>query len=540
MKTTCQKALRGVVLGSLISVSMVSVSPAQDASADRQELETLRQTTLKLIELMVQSGIITQEKAETLLREARRNAVLGNAPGADGKGKEKVVRVPYVPQHVRDEMKDEIRQDVVAQAKKERWGEPGALPEWLNRFTFYGDVRLRYQYNQMSQGNGLYVNVQDTNAGNGVAILNTTESSDLWRIRARLGFDARVSDWSTAGLRLATGSSSNPVSDNQTLGNTFNRQNFALDRAYIRLDPAPWFSFVGGRFANPFFSSDLVWDEDLNFEGIAATLKPSWRAGSNFFFTVGAFPLEHFDCTNTTQVPDCGKDKWLYGAQAGMEQALAGDSRVKVGLALYDFRDISGSLNDPVVDPSNRSSIPKYMQRGNSVFNVVTAVGANPLLGLAPDYRELNLTASFDAPVGNGLHMNLLADFVKNIGYDADKIRARTGGAPPVVAGEVGSEFEPRTKGYQARLTVGRDKIAKFGDWQVSGGYKYLERDAVVDAFTDSDFHLGGTDAKGWILGGSYGLANNTWLRARWLSANEIDGPPLSIDVLQIDLNAKF
>jgi hypothetical protein len=142
--------------------------------------------------------------------------------------------------------------------------------------------------------------------------------------------------------------------------------------------------------------------------------------------------------------------------------------------------------------------------------------------------------------MGNGLHVNLLADFVKNIGYDADRIRARTGGAPPVVAGQVGSEFEPRTKGYQARLTLGRERIEKFGDWQVSGGYKYLERDAVVDAFTDSDFHLGGTDAKGWILGGSYGLARNTWLRARWLSANEIDGPPLAIDVLQLDLNAKF
>ncbi|MFN0040753.1 MAG: putative porin, partial [Burkholderiales bacterium] len=37
-----------------------------------------------------------------------------------------------------------------------------------------------------------------------------------------------------------------------------------------------------------------------------------------------------------------------------------------------------------------------------------------------------------------------------------------------------------------------------------------------------------------------YGLGANAWIRARWLSANEIDGPPLSIDVLQVDLNAKF
>lgn len=530
-----------IILPALLAGLWTIAAQAQEAGNDRQELEALRQTTMKLIELMVQSGLITQEKAEELLREAKRNAAQAPAaaPGTENKEKEKVVRVPYVPQFVRDEMKEEIRQEVVAQAKKERWGEPGALPEWLNRFTFYGDVRVRYQYNQQSSGNGFYLNAQDTNTGGDVFFLNTTENSELWRIRARLGVDAKVADWVTAGLRLSTGSNADPVSDNQTLGNTFNRNNFALDRAYIRIDPYPWFSFSAGRFQNPFFYSDLVWDEDLNFEGLAATVRPAIQPGTNLFFTLGAFPLEHFDCTNTTQIPDCSKDKWIYGAQAGIEHKLPDASRLKVGLALYDFKDISGSLNDPVVDPANRASIPKFMQRGNSVFNVVTN-GGNPLLGLAPDYQELNLTATYDAPIFSSLHMTLLADFVKNIGYDADKIRARTGGTAPIVAGLAGSEFTPRTKGYQARLTVGREKIEKFGDWQVSGGYKYLERDAVVDAFTDSDFHLGGTDAKGWILGGSYGLANNTWLRARWLSASEIDGPPLSIDVLQLDLNAKF
>lgn len=80
----------------------------------------------------------------------------------------------------------------------------------------------------------------------------------------------------------------------------------------------------------------------------------------------------------------------------------------------------------------------------------------------------------------------------------------------------------------------------KKGDWQVYGAYKRLGSDAVVDAYTDSDFHLGGTDAKGWILGGNYGLDKNAWLSVRWLSANEITGLPLAIDVLMLDLNAKF
>jgi hypothetical protein len=62
----------------------------------------------------------------------------------------------------------------------------------------------------------------------------------------------------------------------------------------------------------------------------------------------------------------------------------------------------------------------------------------------------------------------------------------------------------------------------------------------VVDAFTDPDFHLGGTNAKGWVLGTDLGLLKNTWLTVRWLTADEISGPPLAIDVLQVDVNARF
>ena len=62
----------------------------------------------------------------------------------------------------------------------------------------------------------------------------------------------------------------------------------------------------------------------------------------------------------------------------------------------------------------------------------------------------------------------------------------------------------------------------------------------MLDAFTDSDFHLGGTNAKGFMIGGSYALYKNTWLSARWMSSDEISGLPLSVDVFQLDLNAKF
>jgi hypothetical protein len=94
--------------------------------------------------------------------------------------------------------------------------------------------------------------------------------------------------------------------------------------------------------------------------------------------------------------------------------------------------------------------------------------------------------------------------------------------------------------GYLGQLLVGREKVTKAGQWNVTAAYRYLESDAVLDALADSDFHLGGTNAKGYIIGGTYGLFDSVSLGGRWLSANEISGEPFAIDVLQVDLQVKF
>ncbi len=129
----------------------------------------------------------------------------------------------------------------------------------------------------------------------------------------------------------------------------------------------------------------------------------------------------------------------------------------------------------------------------------------------------------------NPVHVIMTGDYVRNIGFDANDILLRTG-----------NTYSKENQGFMAKLAVGMPETVKKNDWQLFAAYKRLAADAVMDAYTDSNFHLGGTDAKGWIAGGSYGLDKNTWLRLRWFSANEISGAPLAIDVLIIDLNAKF
>ena len=100
--------------------------------------------------------------------------------------------------------------------------------------------------------------------------------------------------------------------------------------------------------------------------------------------------------------------------------------------------------------------------------------------------------------------------------------------------------MQRRTNGYQTELSFGTPTVLTAGTWRALVGYRYLQRDAVLDAYTESDFHGGGTDATGYYFVGDVGLANRLWMRVRYLSSNAIDGPTLGIDTIQLDLNTRF
>jgi hypothetical protein len=141
----------------------------------------------------------------------------------------------------------------------------------------------------------------------------------------------------------------------------------------------------------------------------------------------------------------------------------------------------------------------------------------------------VNLNANYSATLGR-YTVALVADAVKNVGYNTAEVTAN-----------FGQYQAPRVNGYQAEASFGTPGVTSgFGTWRGSIGYRYLQRDAVIDAFTDSDFHFGGTDATGYYLTGEMGLTKNVWMRLRYMSANAIDGPQLAIDTVQLDLNTQF
>lgn len=505
--------------------SALSLSATCAYAGDREELESLRETTRALTQILLEKGLIAPDKAEQLLKQAAAPAPADTPAPVDPKS----IRVQYVPEAMKKEMRDQIKTEVLAQAKTERWGEPGALPDWLKRISWEGDIRLRLQQD-------LFPNTDPANVPaavaqlNGLNINNTTDDRSRLRVRARLGMQAKISDSITAGMRLTTGgtgSGSDPVSTNQTLGNYGTRYTLGLDRAFVSYSPKPWLLLTGGRIANPFFmSTDLVWSENINFEGVAVRLRPTFNDNAKGFFTIGAFPIQDIEPTPTSDATS----KWLYGYQAGLDLGFGKANSARISLGLFDFHNTEG-IRNPVLDTHTYDqTAPAFRQRGNSVFNIANSTDPNvTLFGLASKFREINLSTSIDLANFDPVHVLLDADFVRNIGFDHAEILARTG-----------LDLEENTNGYQGKITVGMPKLKKPGDWQGFVGYRYVGADAVLDAFTDSDFHLGGTNTQGYFLGARYAFEQNTSVSGRWMSAKEITGWPLSIDVFQLDLNTSF
>jgi hypothetical protein len=145
------------------------------------------------------------------------------------------------------------------------------------------------------------------------------------------------------------------------------------------------------------------------------------------------------------------------------------------------------------------------------------------------------------------------ADYVRNLAY-APSVAFRycqAYGVEPVTnfnapppgtncAEAAANYYKSGPNAAMGRVTFGDPVIKSRWDWNVIAGYKYIQPDALLDSLNDSDFYLGGTNAKGYFVKGSLGIYDNTWLQARWFSANQVYGPPLAIDVFEFDLNVTF
>lgn len=550
----------------ILILSFLMVVGSMSHADEKEDLLVIRNTVVNLLQQLVEQGVMSPEQAKQLVETAKQSAETEvKEIKAEQVVAEDTVRVQYVPEivkqeireQVRNELRAEVTKDVLKHAEVNRWGVKDALPGWINRIKINGDLRLRAEGEYQDQDNSLlYVNANDNDGT--PTILDTQNDRERTRVRMRLAVNAKVNNKIDAGIRLTSGDTSDPVSTNQTLGNSGSRYDVTIDRAFLRYngvndDGYNWLTLTGGRIANPWFSTDLVWDSDLSFEGFAATARHNFSGGDSLysltesnkevFLTMGAFPLEEFS--------ESANDTWLYGAQIGGSVNFSNQNSIKVGAAYYYYDDI-------VVDqaPLGSASVfdfraPQNLGQGNTYVEIQDPDPREPdiLLGYASDFELVGLTTKIDLSTFAPYRLSLTGEYFENIGYDSGD-----------VADLLGFEVKKETTAYQMRVDFGWPQVNLAGNWKAYAAYKYIERDALLASFTDSDFHGGGTDAEGYILGFDYGLGKNAWLSLKWISTDEIDGPDFrgnfvcselnnsnpantcqyKYDRAQFDINAKF
>jgi hypothetical protein len=606
-----------------LSVAIGGPALAQPAAAPPLPSESL---AVNLVQLLVKQGVISRTAADVLLKQAEQETLQAKAAaeaaaaantassqtaqalsaaglpapaspvvvadGAPGRGTALpppapgVYRVPYIPQIVRDQIRDEVRTEVLQQAKAEGWAAPDQVPSWVNHLKLSGDVRFRDEFDLYSKSNatGLidYATLNsngptdinpDTNP-NGLPYLNTRNSkyNNLY-LRARLGVDADFGDTFGASIRLASGNTNGPQSTSALLSNDFGKKSIWLDRAYLWMRPIEPVELDLGRMPDPFQTTDLLYSDDLNFDGADARLSYAIpRRDLNVSLVGGAFPLGYqngnFPSDAVSKEPQ--RESWLYAAQLGLDWETVRFAW-RVAGAYYDFNHVRGELSEPCAtylgerQCSTDFTVPPFLGYGNTLF-LIRNIAPNPsqasyampqLVGLRFGYQLADLTTNFDYRLDLTKHLLFTAEYVRNTAYnphDACRdaplglpvnniIPSPAGNTDPCdapTAGDTKAVLHSGPNAWMARLLYGDLDPTRFGQWNIAVGYRYIEPDALLDGFNSADFHLGGTNAQGYVITGTVGLFGRAYLQARWFSANEVFGPPLTIDVLQLDMHVRF
>jgi hypothetical protein len=587
------------------SAGAIPLATGSAAPADAAPESRTASFALALVNRLVQRGLLTKADADDLIKEAHDEAAAEHAQAqaetsaavqaavsqVEQRQAEAVppplepgaFSVHYIPSTVKDELRDDVEQAVMKQARDERWAAPNAVPQWTKLLRFTADVRTRYEADILPPGNantGEFPNFNSINTGAPFDTAGTTfspqydvdQSRNQFRIRARLGVEADLDNGWTMGIRLATGQNDSPVSENQTVGlanngqgGDFSKYAVWLDRAFLKYEvggaPDKNLMFEAGRFDNPFLSTPIIWANDLAFDGLVLQGRYKILPTLTPFLTVGAFPVFNTDFNFASNQPAkySSEDKYLFAAQLGAGWNISKDFNLKAAGALYYFDNISGKLSSPFTPLSSSDqgdtddSRPAFAQNGNTYFPIrdIVPTAANDFgttdqfqyYGLAAKFQDLDFYGALNYDHFAPFRVTLAGEFIKNLAFDAASIGAVAvnNRASNTSSGALGG-FAGGDTAWIITLTAGSVALEKFGDWNVDLGYRYVESDAVVDGFNDTSFGtpLSGTNLKGFTIGGSFALGRSVSLGLRWLSANSIVGPPFKSDVLQLDLYGSF
>ena len=282
----------------------------------------------------------------------------------------------------------------------------------LDRLDWSGDFRLRYENNSSYAG---------------------LPSWDRGVLRGRLAAHYSLTERLEIGTRIVTGDPDNPRTADVTIGDFASDLDVSLDQAYVSFEDNSLF-VTGGKFAKPFTSTELVWDGDVNPQGLGGhyDLNPgeAWSARlSGIYFAMDPGIFED------------GSD--MAGGQISITLVSGPEWNLALHAAYFDY-DI-GALDPDAPGGARGNNVTPDGAHYVSDFNLLDFVGSATYTGF-----------------GDPWDVRFIGDYVRNLGAAV-----------------------PEDSGYGFDLLVGN--LRQAGRFLFRYGYSQVETDAVLGMYSNDN-----------------------------------------------------
>lgn len=353
-------------------------------------------------------------------------------------------------------LSDQEAEDINAQEEKQ-WASTGAskiqMPSSIKTITFYGDLRLRYEYRQGSSPAGY------TASGGGFSNAPESQTLSRWRYRLRLGLKGDLYDSVFYGLRAATNyyynRSGNINFGASGMGGPFGegRNIMAIDQVYLGWKATPDLTFIGGQMPQPLYSTTMVWDDNLNPAGAAEKYDHTFDNGVELFATAGQFVYNAANgggaINNFNGGSSSASTTFMFAEQVGFKYSFDKDTFFKGAATFYTYSGTNGGNPTTVAGlypggpisftaPNNSPSYYNGPFVGAASAPTTNVTGINNL-------AVLDFPMEFDFKIGPGIHksssgdpkamvetesgwdlpVRVFADFAYNVDADARADAAR-------------------------------------------------------------------------------------------------------------------
>src|SRR5438067_8785277 len=439
-------------------------------------------------------------------------------------------RTSWAPVAGEGNTKTEVAYDGKTYVEKSVPVEKLSVDKWklstsTTEIELYGDVRLRYQYN-----GGRTDDTPVAPPGAGVAGTHDWQERERERYRLRLGLRGTLLDDWFFGVRLET--NANDRSTNVTFGDDtstsspggggpFAKGSDGVDvgQAYVGYKGFKDVTLTGGKMPNPLLTTRMVWDPDINPEGLAE----QWK--HTFVFGGGPPPPP-------PSYSKDGKDGKAVALGPPAEPFLKLDLFANFAQFVYDDSNPENPLGARATTTANgpnqlvpntdafllawqvgaRLDFPHilYFQLAPTLYNYtgngdtfnIHYQGGSPHLtnsaSLAQNQTGINSLLVFDLPAeigwkAWGLPMRLFGDFATNL----------EGNERASAAGQSGQGSQR----YAYTLGLGVGQLKKKNDWQIDVWYQHAEQFALDPNLIDDDWFNGQLNMHGVGVTAAYNLS---------------------------------